>query len=273
MPSPSSATDINLLASFLAHEQVSDLSKAPPADCIVLCGSAILHCAETVFSALQAHPALTKTLVICGGIGHSTRYLYGAVTQNPKYAVLVPKIQGLPEARILHMIFERFYDAAGIAEAGCRIIVEDRSTNCGANAVETRKALDRYAVPLPQSFIIVQDPTMSIRTLAGFRKTYADLSSPPEFTACPTFVPEVRIDDIGALQYATKGVDPAGLWDMGRFCDLVLGEIPRLRDDAKGYGPRGKGFIDHVRIPEEVREAWRRLGSGILEGGRTRLAK
>lgn len=272
MDSPSTATDINLLASFLAHEQILDLSQASPTDCLVLCGSAILHCAETVFSALQARPALTKTLVICGGIGHSTRYLYEAVEQNPKYAVLTPEIQGLPEARVLHMIFARFYDAARVAEAGCRIIVEDASTNCGANAVETRKALEANGVPMPQSFIVVQDPTMSIRTLAGFRKTFTDLSSPPEFTACPTFVPVVRMGDNMRLQHATKGVDSAGLWDMGRFCDLVLGEIPRLRDDAEGYGPKGKGFIEHVHVPEEVEEAWRRLRNGMLAGGRTRIA-
>lgn len=76
----------------------------------------------------------------------------------------------------------------------------------------------------------------------------------------------------GGLEYAavTQGVDPAGLWEMGRFCDLVAGEIPRLRDDAQGYGPRGMGFIDHVDIPEEVDEAWKRL-AGVMAGGRTKL--
>jgi DUF218 domain len=270
MESPTTATDINLLASFLAHEQIPTLSKTVRTDCLVLCGSAILHCAETVFSALQARPDMTKTLVICGGIGHSTKYLYDAVIQNPKYTVLTPEIQDLPESRVLYMIFERFYDAASVAEAGCRIIVEDKSTNCGANAVETRKILEAHDVPTPESFIIVQDPTMSIRTLAGFKKTYADLSTRPKFTTCPTFVPEARMKD-GKLECATEGVDPAGLWDMGRFCDLVLGEIPRLRDDAEGYGPRGRRFINHVHIPEKVEAAWTRLGS-VMAGGRTELA-
>lgn len=171
------------------------------------------------------------------------------------------------------MLFERFYDAASISQAGCRIIVEDKSTNCGANAIETRKILEAHNIPMPESFIIMQDPTMSLRTLAGFRKAYADVTRPPEFTACPTFVPEVRIgDDEGALEYVSmEGVDLAGLWDMGRFCDLVLGEIPRLRDDEEGYGPRGMGFIDHVDIPDEVEEAWKRLRS-VMAGGRTRLA-
>lgn len=30
------------------------------------------------------------------------------------------------------------------------------------------------------------------------------------------------------------------------------GEIPRLRDDVNGYGPKGKKFIAHVNIPDKV---------------------
>ena len=271
MATSRTATDINLIARFLAHEQIQDLSQVPPTDCIVLCGSAILHCAETVFSALEKNPNLARTLVICGGIGHSTKYLYRAVAQNPRYAVLLSEIQDLPESRVLNTIFERFYDAAHIARAGCTIIIEDQSTNCGANAIETRRILEAESIPTPKSFIIVQDPTMSIRTLAAFRKTYEGTSPPPGFMACPTFVPEVGMLE-GKLEYVTAGgVDGAGLWELGRFCDLVVGEIPRLRDDLRGYGPKGRGFIDHVEIPGGVEEAWRRLESGMAEGG-VRLA-
>lgn len=168
------------------------------------------------------------------------------------------------------MILQRFYKAPNITRAGCKFIIEDRSTNCGANALETRKLLEAHNVPTPKSFIIVQDPTMSLRTLAAFRKTYDDTPIPPTFAACPTFVPKVEMID-GKLEYATKGVDSAGLWEIGRFCDLVLGEVARLRDDADGYGPRGTGFIDHVDIPEQVAEAWRRSRS-VTAGVRMRLA-
>lgn len=40
---------------------------------------------------------------------------------------------------------------------------------------------------------------------------------------------------------------------------LLLSEVPRLRDDAQGYGPKGRGFIAHVDLPEEVGAAWQRL--------------
>ena len=50
--------------------------------------------------------------------------------------------------------------------------------------------------------------------------------------------------------------EPEGMWDAARYVSLLMGEIPRLRDDADGYGPRGKGFIAHVDVPEAVLAAY-----------------
>lgn len=44
-----------------------------------------------------------------------------------------------------------------------------------------------------------------------------------------------------------------------RSSKQILGEIPRLRDDESGYGPRGKGFITHVDIPNEIEQAFQAL--------------
>ena len=41
-----------------------------------------------------------------------------------------------------------------------------------------------------------------------------------------------------------------------RYIQLLMGEIPRLRDDHNGYGPKGKAFIAHVEIPESVEGAF-----------------
>lgn len=38
-----------------------------------------------------------------------------------------------------------------------------------------------------------------------------------------------------------------------------MGEIPRLNDDENGYGPRGKNFISHVDIPQDVKYAFEEL--------------
>lgn len=49
------------------------------------------------------------------------------------------------------------------------------------------------------------------------------------------------------------------MWDMNHYIRLLMGEIPRLRDDVHGYGPCGKNFIAHVDIPESVQSAFDRL--------------
>ncbi|WEQ52803.1 hypothetical protein LV478_04460 [Komagataeibacter oboediens] len=41
-----------------------------------------------------------------------------------------------------------------------------------------------------------------------------------------------------------------------RFISLVMGEIPRLRDDENGYGPKGKGFIPHIEIPHSTEKSF-----------------
>ncbi|GAA4982224.1 hypothetical protein [Kineococcus glutinatus] len=55
--------------------------------------------------------------------------------------------------------------------------------------------------------------------------------------------------------------DPAGrvVWSRERFTALLLGEVRRLHDDEDGYGPRGAGHINHVDVPAEVLDAYRRL--------------
>lgn len=50
-----------------------------------------------------------------------------------------------------------------------------------------------------------------------------------------------------------------GMWESDRYINLLMGEIPRLRDDENGYGPAGKGFIAHVDIPENVEKAFSEL--------------
>jgi len=227
---------------------------------------------KRVFSALHTRPDLTKTLVLCGGIGHSTPFLYEAIARNAKYQILIDEVKGLPEARVLYKIFTKFFDGDGITKRGCKVLVEDRSTNCGANASETRKLLERHEILMPESIAIVQDPTMSLRTVASFDNAFSGVERIPHIVGLPTFVPQMELRSDGALAYAsTTGVAAEGLWDVKRFCDLILGEIPRLRDDESGYGPRGKGFITHVDVPEEVEKAWSRSLKAFGDGDRTKV--
>ena len=61
------------------------------------------------------------------------------------------------------------------------------------------------------------------------------------------------------------------MWDIDRYVNLLMGEIPRLKDDENGYGPKGKNFIAHVDIPETVYDAFKQLKA--VYGDITREAK
>jgi hypothetical protein len=263
--------DVNTIAAFLAHNQIPSLSTCDPVDCIINCASSVLYQASYVFQALQDRPSLAKTLVLVGGIGHSTNLIYEAVARHPEYRKIKNDgdIVGLPESQVLKKILNHPFNIPKPDRGGPKILIEDRSTNCGANAVETRKVLDKNGITGPLSCIVVQDPTMSLRTIASFEKAYEDVpvAERPIFKACPVFVPETRMES-EKLEYVVEGKDglrnelqlrPDDLWEKQRFCELLVGEVARLKDDENGYGPNGKGFIGHVDVPDEVLQAARKV--------------
>jgi hypothetical protein len=250
--------DINLISEFLSNNQLQDLSTSPPVDCIIICASAVLHSAEILFNTLQQRPGLTKVLVLCGGIGHSTELLYDAVKTHPVFSSLATEIQGLPEAKVLERILDEFFDRALITKEGCQILLEPQSTNCGQNASFCRNVLDEAGFQAPARCIVIQDPTMMLRTRASFEKAYEDVHASVSIISCPVFVPQVQMSNDGVLEYSDSS-SSLRLWSRSRLLELILGEIPRLRDDKHGYGPQGRGFIPHVDIPGDVEVAWSRL--------------
>lgn len=96
---------------------------------------------------------------------------------------------------------------------------------------------------------------MQRRTMATFQRVTRDEPHAPRWLSFPGFIPE--------LSQQHNGVDfvPAaeGLWSVERYLSLITGELPRLRDDATGYGPCGHDFIVHVDIPQDVEQAWQQL--------------
>lgn len=267
--------DINTVSRFLSQEDIPDLRKIEPVDAIILCVCSVLLSSETVFEVIRDRPDITKTLVLCGGIGHSTTFIYEAVARHPKFKTIAPEIQGLPEAQVLLAIFNRFFAPGFTASRpGPRVLAEDRSVTCHTNASETRKLLEAHGVPAPASAVLVQDPTMVRRTIACFDRVYDDLPNPPKFVGCPVFVPQVGPGGDGdKLVYTAPSISPELMWDMDRFLDLVMGEHPRLRDDENGYGPNGNHSIVHVDIPPEVEEAWNRLSEKVTNGRRVKSQK
>lgn len=256
----STISDVNQISRFLACSQITSLDSGPSVDVLVLCVNAILPILERVLAALESKPDLAKTLVLCGGIGHSTPFLYDAVRKS-KYSAIFPRIDGLPEARVVERIIAEYYPRLDelLKSDTLNLVVEDKSTNCGANAIETRCLLELRSLP-SRSFIIVQDPTMSIRTIASFRHTYATSTPFPDFLGCPIVVPMLSLEQSNKRVAVTApGVQASDLWELPRFLDLLMGELPRLRDSESGYGPRGKNFISHVDVPDHIEGAWTRL--------------
>lgn len=263
--------NINTIAAFLAHNQIPSLSTCDQVDCIIICASSVLYQASYVLQAIQDRPSMAKTLVLVGGIGHSTNLIYDAVARHPEYRKIKNDgdVIGLPESHVLQRILDHSFDIASPDNGGPKVLIEDHSTNCGANAVETRKVLERNGITGPLSCIVVQDPTMSLRTIASFEKAYEDLpvAERPIFKACPVFVPETRMES-GMLEYVVEVKDQLrdelklrreDLWEKQRFCELLVGEVTRLKDDENGYGPNGKRFIGHVDVPDGVVQAARRV--------------
>lgn len=261
---------INTLTTFLAADQHPPQPDTP--DCVfLLAGNAILAISETVFDYLLDWDTPT-TLVIAGGIGHSTQLLYDAVAQHPRYGSLSADISGWPEARVIELILRRFWPALDrrVASGQLKLLIDDQSTNCGENGTFAKRLLDDAGI-VPATLVVVQDPTMSIRTGAGVKKAYETIDRPPpKVLTWSTFTPSLQVEDdeafswsngtLTAVKASSKG---GGLWTEQRFIDLILGEIPRLRQ----YGPSGAGYIVHVEIPHEVEQADVAL-RGSLTGAR-----
>lgn len=71
----------------------------------------------------------------------------------------------------------------------------------------------------------------------------------------PAYRAHVSLED-GKLVFDEETKHLRGMWETERFLSLLMGEIPRLRDEETGYGPNGAGYIAHVDIPPEVEEAF-----------------
>lgn len=222
---------------------------AKSVDCIILAGNCVLETAEGAFRAVKG--GVGPNLLITGGIGHATEVLRRKIEAHPIYRAVLTEARS--EAHILADIAERFWSIDRSS-----ILIEPDSTNSGENARFSRKVLEDAGLPV-RRILLIQDPTMQRRADATFRKIWSDYPSLsilnwPTFTPCVCLVGE-------ELQFDLSGV--TGLWSMDRFLSLVMGEIPRLRDDPHGYGPKGKGFIVHVDIPARIEDAYTHLTAGL----------
>jgi hypothetical protein len=269
--------DANVVAAYLAQNADQPIINAQSGRImIVLVGSAMLPTMRAVFNYLSdvdITPTSPITLVLCGGIGHSTSLLRDAICGA--YPDIKPNdVDGLPEARIFEKAMRMAWPGlcGRIDRGDIGYMVEEKSTNCGANANLAVGLMKSRGIS-PESLIIVQDPTMMRRTIASFEKAYDTLqaqSTPKQIIPWSTFTPHLTLT-LGKVKwdisdFCDKNASMNELWTMDRFLGLITGEIARLNDDVDGYGPKGKGFIGHVDISEDVLESWKRLKA--IGGGR-----
>ncbi|GAA0525325.1 uncharacterized SAM-binding protein YcdF (DUF218 family) [Rhizomicrobium palustre] len=237
---PEDVDAINAIAAFLALED----DPAEAAEVVVLAGNAMLW---TLEGAVEKALALGAPLLLSGGEGHSTRLLQAAIAAHPLYGHL--QSSGHSEARLLHDLAVEF-----LGMPADQILVEARSTNCSENANFSKALLDDRGIH-PSQLLLIQDPLMQRRTDACFRRAFEG-GGRTSIINWPVWRPQVM--DAGQ-DVIFRNPPNSNMWSPQRFLELLLGEIPRLRDDDSGYGPRGKGFIPHIDIPSTVEEAFDHL--------------
>lgn len=246
--------DINTIAAWLALDQLPK-DGTLEVDLAILAGHAVLPNVEAVIALAKKYQL---PLLISGGIGHSTALLAAMIASHPLYRQI--DTAGKGEAQLLGKMARVFAELPDD-----QLLLETASRNCGENAALSQRLLDEQQWQ-PQRVLLVQDPLMQRRSWETFRWQWRDREHAPEFISWPVFVPQVMMD-AGMLRIV--GAPPQGLWSVERFLSLLMGEVQRLRDDASGYGPNGKGFFGHVDIPDAVEAAWQRLMQ--LPGVQSRL--
>lgn len=240
------AEDINILGRFCGKRDVPELTPQqlmtrygiPQADVMVLFGGSILCGGDVLAQAMK--DGIAKTYVIVGGEGHTTETL----RVNMHRAFPDIETAGLPEAEVFARYLRHQY---GLTPD----FLECKSTNCGNNITYLLDLLRENGIAF-SSIILSQDATMQHRMEAGLRRHAGEDKLIINYAVYRADV----VADRGALAYVQN---IWGMWEMERYISLLMGEIARLSDDDNGYGPRGKGFIAHVNIPEEVRAAFDEL--------------
>ena len=238
------ARSINILGTFCGRRDLPALTREnlrrayamEQADIMVLFGGSILAGGDVLAAAMEQNVA--AKYVIVGGEGHTTQSL------RDRVHALYPDVYttGMPEAEVFSVYLHRKYGRKAD-------FLECKSTNCGNNITYLLELLRENNIS-HESIILTQDASMQRRMDAGLRK-YADV----RIINFAAYAAEVTVRD-GELAFKEE---ICGMWDMERYISLLLGEIPRLRDDAHGYGPCGKGFIAHVDIPDAVCSAFHLL--------------
>lgn len=226
----------NILIEFLAQQE----PVAGTYDLAILAGNSLPYLADHVAKRYLAGEI--KQIFLVGGIGHATVHL------RNNFAVLGYQFGNVSETEMYLTYLQKKYQIPTEV-----FILEMNSTHSGENAAFALKVLQKQAT-IPKEILLVEDPLLQRRIKATFEKHWQGIAT--TFTNDVPLIPYVK-----ELNQEVSFLDESlnHLWPRDYFISLVLGEIPRLRNDAQGYGPKGKDFIVPVAIPTEVEAAYARL--------------
>jgi uncharacterized SAM-binding protein YcdF (DUF218 family) len=259
-PSPADfCRAVNTLSAWLAQDDFGPqgISELNGIAALLLFGNQVLDTLEAACRLARRAPQLR--LLFSGGVGHSTQLLVENL-RNSKYGPLVEDgtiRAGMAEAEVFAAVASLSFDIPA-----ARILVERESRNTGENARFSLRLLAEHGLRSGR-LLLLQDPTMQRRSVETLRHEAHLAGLDYQVASHAVFVPRVEVAADGSIRLAAGPSRDA--WTMERFLGLILGEIERLRDDARGYGPNGKDFLPHVEIPEDV------LGSYALATEISRL--
>ncbi len=236
---------INILGDFCGKRDIPNLTQKSlenvygikKADVFVLFGGSILEGGNVLAEAIKAQ--IANTYIIVGGAGHTTEALRKIFKQN----LTKIKVENLTEAEIFNRYIKEMYGLQAN-------YLECNSTNCGNNITLLLELIQANHIKC-DSIILAQDATMQYRMTATLKKYVSEIL----IINYATYQVRV-IEKNNELIYQEQ---PLGMWSVDRYITLLMGEVQRLSDNENGYGPRGKNFISHVDIPQEVNYAFEQL--------------
>jgi hypothetical protein len=211
------------------------------ADVAIFFGGSVVGGVDVFADAIRA--GVATCYMIVGGEGHTTAAVRASLRPRMSWN---PGLDTASEAEL----YDRYLrERHGLAAN----LLEERSTNCGSNVVNSLAVLRRCGLS-DQRLLLIQDGTMQQRMDAGFR-----LHARPGTAILNYASHQTTVRAVGGGLVCDE--PPDGMWDLEHYVSMLLGEIPRLTDDADGYGPAGRGYIAHVDIPPAVLDAHRHLAA------------
>ncbi|MFW3587618.1 ElyC/SanA/YdcF family protein [Vagococcus fluvialis] len=233
------ADAINNLAKFCGKKDLESLTQTnlkeqfnmEQVDVLVLLGGSILSGGDCLTKAINNN--IAKKYLIVGGYGHTSASLFE--NMEKEYPNSTKEINS--EAELFAKYLELKYKLTAD-------FLETKSTNCGNNITNLLELVRENNLEM-ESILLIQDATMQLRMDVTLRKY---ISSDVTIINYPAYEVEVTSSD-NQLRYSSV---IAGMWDTERYISLLMGEIPRLTDNLTGYGPKGKDFLVHIDIPENI---------------------